>query len=66
MKKTSFWSSEVGKMSIACIILLLAFPVSLIGMSNGVNAALYLGLVMILGALASAPVMSLMAHLKNK
>lgn len=65
MKKTSFWSSEVGKMSIACIILLAAFPVSLMGL-NGTGALLYLGLIMILGALASAPIMTLLAHLKNK
>ena len=26
MEKKSFWSSDLGKMSIACIVLLLAFP----------------------------------------
>ena len=65
MKKESFWSSEVGKMSVACIILLLAFPVALMGL-NGSIALLYVSLVMILGALVSAPIMTLMAHLKKK
>ena len=52
-------------MSIACIVLLLAFPVALIGLS-GTIALLYVSLAMILGALVSAPIMSFMAYLKKK
>ena len=54
MEKKSFWSSDLGKMSIACIVLLLAFPVALIGLS-GTIALLFVSLAMILGALVSAP-----------
>ena len=65
MEKKSFWSSDLGKMSVACIILLLAFPVALIGL-GGPIALLYVSLVMILGALVSAPIMTFTAHLKKK
>ena len=65
MEKKSFWSSDLGKMTIACIVLLLAFPVALIGLS-GTIALLYVSLAMILGALVSAPIMSFMAYLKKK
>ncbi len=66
MKKTSFWKSEVGHLSVAAIILLAAFSVSLIGLNAGSDGILYLGLAMILCSLLSAPFMVLLNHLKGK
>lgn len=66
MKKQSFWKSEVGAMSIAAIVLLAAFPVSLVGLNSGSDGLLYFALAMILCALISAPVMALLRHLNKK
>ena len=66
MEKTSFWKSELGAMCIAFIVLIVAFPVSLAGLNSGSDGILYLGLVLILAALLSAPVMMILKHAKKK
>jgi len=65
MGKTSFFSTEIGMLSIAGLTILLAFPFISVGVNKGFDFLVYIGLVLIIGAMASAPVMSLFKYIKK-
>jgi len=65
MSKVSFFFTEIGMLSIAGLIILLAFPLITLGVNEGFDVLVYVGMVMIIGAMASAPAMSLVKYLKK-
>jgi len=57
MEKKSFLKTEVGRLGIAGIIVLLAFPVICLGINiEQLSVFMYLGLAMIAGGMAAAPI----------
>lgn len=60
-----FLTTKMGKLTVAFVLLLLAFPVSLAGLNTGADGLLYGGLVLILIGLGIAPAMKVRALLKK-
>ena len=66
MEQRSFFRTEVGKMSLAGLLVLLAFPLIYLGVTlPGMTALAYVGLGMIIVGMAAAPVMSFLNRKKN-
>lgn len=66
MKQQSFFSTETGKLSIAGIVILLAFPLIFFGVNTGLSALAYLGFIMIVVSLASAPIFAFIVNRTGK
>lgn len=53
-----YFASKSGKLTIAFLVVLLAFPLIQIGVNSDVNLLAYVGLAMIVGGMGFVPVYS--------